>query len=364
MKVLAGGVLGAAGVAAVGGGGPFAIGHAWSREVAYDVGVFDAGGAVLRLSQWGGFWDDLMRRLLLDDFERDFNCVVATDTDFPWAADYRARPVDDPPFALSNWNLAEMFQLADAGDYFLPLDEVLDNVPNTRDCWPFALSNGVGVTWSFGRLCYAYRTAPEVPPPGDFRALWDAAYDGRRLVFDHTNDITKAFVMTCADVFGDGQRDWRTALEAIRALTPLRKVHFSHEAVPLLEDGRIDICLQADAEVFARINAGAAIAFLPWEPQRTILTQTMTVSRHLAPVERKLAFALLDRVLSAPFQEAFAAVFPLRPTNADARLPDSLARHGVENTFEATDSLWIPNWVWWSDASAEVVPRLREVLGT
>lgn len=45
-------------------GAPF-INHAWSQEVYYDGGTFDAGGAVLRVAEWGGIWEELVRKHVL-----------------------------------------------------------------------------------------------------------------------------------------------------------------------------------------------------------------------------------------------------------------------------------------------------------
>ncbi len=142
----------------------FNINHAWSADVTYDGGTFDAGGAVLNVAEWGGFWQDLVRKLMLDDFEKQFNCKVAWESAFPWFPKFVANPKDKPPFAIVNWNYPEMFKTAKAGDYFLPLEDVMANVPNTKNAWPFAIANKVGVTWAYARYCYAYRTDMAAAP--------------------------------------------------------------------------------------------------------------------------------------------------------------------------------------------------------
>ena len=53
----------------------FNINHAFSKEVVYDGSVFDAGGAVLRIGEWGGTWGDLAHKYLLNDFAKEFNCT-------------------------------------------------------------------------------------------------------------------------------------------------------------------------------------------------------------------------------------------------------------------------------------------------
>ena len=48
----------------------FNINHAWSQDVVFDGEPFDAGGAELKLGEWGGFWEEL-RGAFINDFEKD-----------------------------------------------------------------------------------------------------------------------------------------------------------------------------------------------------------------------------------------------------------------------------------------------------
>ncbi len=143
----------------------FSINHAFSQDVTYDGQVFDAGGATLRIAEWGGFWQETQRKLLLDKFEKDFNCRIEYDSSFPWFPKFVAGGPKNPAYAVTNWNLPEMFKTAGAGDYFLPQDELLANMPNAKGVWPFATANGLGVTWAFSRYCWVYRTDTGWPRP-------------------------------------------------------------------------------------------------------------------------------------------------------------------------------------------------------
>ena len=53
--------------------------HPATQDVFYDGGVFDAGGAVLNLGDWPGFWQDMQHQNLIDQFQKDFNCTVNYD---------------------------------------------------------------------------------------------------------------------------------------------------------------------------------------------------------------------------------------------------------------------------------------------
>jgi putative spermidine/putrescine transport system substrate-binding protein len=86
----------------------FSINHAWSTDVTYDGGTFDAGGATFNVGKWGGFWQDVIRKIMVDDFEKTFNCRVAWDSAWPWFPKFVANPKDKPPLAITNWNYPEM----------------------------------------------------------------------------------------------------------------------------------------------------------------------------------------------------------------------------------------------------------------
>ena len=79
----------------------FNINHAWSKDVMWDGQPFDAGGAVLRMAEWGGFWEESVRKYLLPSFEKDYNCKIAWDSSFPGSrnsppAARKTRPTRSP----------------------------------------------------------------------------------------------------------------------------------------------------------------------------------------------------------------------------------------------------------------------------
>ena len=136
---------GAACLAAVGSVTGFNINHAWSRDVSWDGQPFDAAGATIRINEWGGFWEQHMRKNLLDAFEKTYNCKVAYDSSFPWFPKYVASGPKDPAFHVGNWNLNEIVKLGRIGDFFLGVDEIRASVPNAADCWDFAFGSKLGV---------------------------------------------------------------------------------------------------------------------------------------------------------------------------------------------------------------------------
>ena len=339
----------------------FNINHAWSQDVSYDGGMFDAGGATFRLAEWGGFWEELIRELLLDDFERDFNCRIEFDSSWPWFPKYVAGGPQDPPYDGTNWNMPEMFKTAGAGDYFLSQEEITDNVPATADLWPFAYQTGIGITWAFGRYCYAYRTDLADPAPMTFEDFWQDQYAGRRGTYITSNTLFMAFFMMANHVFGGDQRAMEAGIDAMRRAMPMKISDFTGNMQTLLERGEVAIGVQVDGEVYMQMDRGVQVAPMMWEARKPILTQTQTISRYAEPMQKKLAFALLNRRLSPEFVTRFDEVFYLRPTNSKAMVPDNLASKGVANTADAIEGLWIPDWNWWLENEDEIVERVNEI---
>ena len=106
----------------------FFINHAWAQDVMYGGEVFDAEGATLNIGEWGGGWEEFVRKALTDQFEADFNCKINWDSSFPWFPKFVTQGAQDPVYDICNWNLPNLTQTKQAGDFFLTTEEVKANV--------------------------------------------------------------------------------------------------------------------------------------------------------------------------------------------------------------------------------------------
>jgi putative spermidine/putrescine transport system substrate-binding protein len=260
--------------------------------VTYSGETFDAGGATLPIGEWGGFWEENVRELLVNDFEREFNCKVQWDSSFPWFPKFVAAGPNNPPYAMVNWNLPEMTKTAQSGDYFLDQEEVIANVPNAAGLWPFARANGIGLTWAFGQYCYAYRSDLVDPSPMTFQSFWEERFANVRGTYITSNTLFMAFFMTSNAVFGRDQYDMEAGIQAMREAVPLKISDFTGNMQTLLERGEVEIAVQVDGEVYMQAARGIAVAPYIWQEYQPILTQTKTISRYSDPMQKRLAFAL------------------------------------------------------------------------
>ncbi|POF32163.1 type 2 periplasmic-binding domain-containing protein [Roseibium marinum] len=341
----------------------FNINHVWSQDVTYSGEVFDAGGAVLNISEWGGYWEETQNQLLLNKFQKDFNCQIRYDSTFPWFPKYVAAGPQDPPFAMTNWNMPEMFKTAGAGDYFMEVEEVKANVPNSADLWDFAMQTGVGVTWAFSRYCYVYRTDVEVAPKS-FKDFWLPEYAGKRGTYITSNTLQMMFFMASCNAFGSGETDFDAGYEAMRKAMPMKISDFTGNMATLVERGEVNIAVQSDAEALLQKEKGVPVDLYYWDEYKGILTQTKTISKYADPTSKKLAFALLNRTLDPGYQSAFADTFWMRPSNKKAVIPEKMAALGVANTADATSGLHIPDWSAYLVDEIDIVETTNEIFGS
>ena len=337
-----------------------------SPQVIYDGDVFDAGGATLRVGSWGGFWEEMERKYLLDQLEQDFNCTVEYDSAWPWFPKFVAGGVDNPPLDVTNWNLPELYQTAAAGaaqgGFFVPLEELQANVPNSADLWPFAYQFGHGLTYLFSQLGYGYRT-DQGDPPTDFKSFWEDRYADKRGTYITSNTLQMIFFIVASAVYGSGEQDIPAGIEAMRAAMPMKISDFTGNMQTLLERGEVNICVQHDGEVYSQMARGIPAGWMYWEEFKPILTQTKVVSKGSGEIQKRLAYAYINRACAPEFQEASAVDVFLRPANMNAVIPENLAELGVTNEASAMEGLWNPDWEWYLENRTEIDESVNEIFG-
>ena len=337
-----------------------------SPQVIYDGDVFDAGGATLRVGSWGGFWEEMERKYLLDQLEQDFNCTVEYDSAWPWFPKFVAGGVDNPPLDVTNWNLPELYQTAAAGaaqgGFFVPLEELQANVPNSADLWPFAYQFGHGLTYLFSQLGYGYRTDQGDPPTG-FKSFWEDRYADKRGTYITSNTLQMIFFIVASALYGSGEQDIPAGIEAMRAAMPMKISDFTGNMQTLLERGEVNICVQHDGEVYSQMARGIPAGWMYWEEFKPILTQTKVVSKGSGEIQKRLAYAYIDRACAPEFQEASAVDVFLRPANMNAVIPENLAELGVTNEASAMEGLWNPDWDWYLENRTEIDESVNEIFG-
>ena len=137
---------------------------------------------------------------------------------------------------------------------------------------------------------------------------------------------------------------------------------FTFNMLSLLERGEVEVAVHIEGEALSLKRKGAPVDVWEWD-SHPILTQTKTISRYSEPMQKKLAFALMNRTLEPSFLNAFGDEFLWRPTNSEASITAPLAEEGVENTASATEAFWVPDWDFFVENKLEITDRLNGIFG-
>ena len=267
----------------------FNINHAWSQDVVFDGEPFDAGGAELKLGEWGGFWEEFMREAFINDFEKRYNCKISYDGAWPWCPKFIASGDKNPAYDICNWNIPEMVKTARAGDFFMSPDEIASAIPNGSNVWDFAKDTGVGLTWAFGQYAYVYRSDLVDPPITDFKQFWDKKFDGMRGTYITSNTLQMVFFLASCQAFGKDAYDLEAGYQAMRDAMPAKISDFTGNMQTLVERGEVQIGVQWEGECYLQMDKGIPVDNFIWQHQKPLLTQTHTVSKYSDPVQKKLA---------------------------------------------------------------------------
>jgi putative spermidine/putrescine transport system substrate-binding protein len=332
----------------------FNINHSWSKDVLWDGKPFDAGGATLRIAEWGGFWEESVRKYLLPDFEKTYNCKISWDSSFPWFPKFAAGGPKNPFCGIANWNLKDLYQTARAGDYFMPLDEVLPNIPASVYLWDFAKVTGLGITWAYGRYVFGYRTDLIDAPIKKFEDFWRPSLAGKRGTYVTVNELQMTLFLTACSVFGKDQYDLKAGFAAMKTLVPIKLSDFTGNMTALLERGEVVACNQWDGEMWQEQDKGQKIGVYTWEEKKPLLTQSRTISKYAEPMEKKLAYAFMNTTLDPKVFGQFADLFYLRPTCKNIPVTPKMATKGITNTADSIKGFWIPDYQGYLDHADEV----------
>ena len=319
----------------------------------YEGEIFDAGGATLTLMEWGGPWEENSRKIILDEFEKEFNCKVVVDPGFPWYPKFAASSVDEPPADLVNANLIDSYKLWAEG-YLVDKEEVVANVPNAADCWEFATTRGYGIIRYWDKLGLAYRKDLVDPAPTRWMDMWDEKFAGKRgnFAIDH-GYAASLFMLACANWGQEEEYDIELGKAAYEALKPVKLADLSPLILEWLIAGEILVGNQQSGEPLRRELDGAPISWAECAEGSPSLEQDVCVAK--GSTQKKLAYALLNRMLDPQKQVEFTDWVGMRPANKKADMPAFLTEIGITNSPEEVAALWVPDWAWWWEHVDELV---------
>lgn len=330
-------------------------------EMVWDGDVFDAGGESVTIAHWGGEMQDIARRIIIDQFEEDFNCRVRYDADWPWFGKMSIAGPDDPPIDLYCGNLPESFNL-EARGFFTTQADLRANVPSVNDMWQEIAFYGPGVIWALHIMGIAYRTDRVSERPTKLADMWRPEFEGKRSIYVPINDLQAILFMSIAKAFGEDQYDMQAAFNKLAEGAPWIASPFTGETMNLMERGEVDIAWQTDGEALLQKQRGLPIDWVQAEEVAPFNQMHSAVSKGSSPVRKKLAYALLDRYTSAQAGTDWSKELFFHPVNLNSTLVETKKDLGYKGTTEDFANLFFPDWKWYIANQTQIVDTTNAIL--
>ena len=293
----------------------------------------------LVVTGYGGRWSEVMKRALVEPFEKKHNVKVeiVTGITTEWVAKLMAAGPDNPPFDVIVGNEPPLPLPRERG-FFDKRNEAL--APNIKTVYPKALVGDSAVVLFWSRIGLAYRTDLVKLKPQSWKDFWNEEFAGRRGTYTITNTLGINFLFMANKVYGRDFFDMDAGLAAVKRLQP-KIVDFTGTMEKLLEQKEVAIAVLHDGSAWDLAKRGLPIDWVAPSEGVPILDQVAQVTR--GSKQKDLAWKLIDAYLSPEVQLAFATELFFSPTNRTVKLPPDVAGKIISGPKDV-ERLFIFDW--------------------
>src|SRR5262249_49914997 len=277
-------------------------------------------------SGYGGDYGDVMKKLVIEPFEKQFNARIvydATGTSAQKLAKVRATR------DTYTWDVTVLtgYDLLAGGREGLlePVDAA--KVPNLTRLWDFAQKEGQG--WgpitSVGPLILLYNRERVKPAPDSWAVLWDPKYKGKVAV-SHVSEGKGLFLLLLAAYMSGGdEKRIDPGFARVRELVPNvgAWLTLSPQYVPYLQ--REDVWLTPYWNGRAQLMIDRGLPGGRVTPKEGTLATTTALGVPKSSPNKSLAFEFVNFSLDAAQQEASARKIYSGPPNREVKVPAELA---------------------------------------
>jgi len=275
----------------------------------------------LVVTGYGGRWSEVMKRVLVEPFEKKHNVKIeiVTGITTEWVAKLLAAGPANPPFDVIVGNEPPLPLPRERG-FFDARNDVL--APNVKSLYPKALVADTGVVLFWSRIGLAYRTDLVKQKPQSWKDFWNEEFTGRRGSYTISNTLGINFLFMADKVWGRDFFDVDAGLAAVKRLQP-KFVDFTGTMEKLLEQKEVAIAVLHDGSAWDLAKRGLPIDWVAPTEGVPILDQVAHVTR--GSKQKELAWKLVDAYLSPEVQLAFATELYFSPTSRNVKLPPDVA---------------------------------------
>ena len=296
-----------------------------SQPASEAAATVDGTGRTLVVGIWGSTQEEIVRELLIPEFEAATGATVELITGGSsdrYALIYAEE--DAPSMDVVYLNQAQTEQ-ASADGVIQPANPA--GVPEYANLYEKAKASG-GYGVAFMSVGLMYSTDEFAEAPTSWEVCWDEQYKGRVAPFVFPGTQGTAFLVMAAKINGGDENNIDPGFEAIAALKPLPAVLSGIDETNLaFEQGDVVLAPQIDGYVYAYQDEGGSVGF-------TIPEEGGVLSMNCAAIPTNSANADLAEVwinlhLSQDVQQAYAERLFYGPTNSTIQLSGDVAERVV-----------------------------------
>jgi putative spermidine/putrescine transport system substrate-binding protein len=295
----------------------------------------------LVVTGYGARWEEVMKRVLVEPFEKKHGVKVeiVTGITTEWVAKLLAAGPDNPPYDVVFGNEPPLPIPRERG-FFEKRNETL--APNIKNVYPKALIGDTSVAMFWGRIGLAYRTDSGIKKPTSWKDFWDEAYTGKRATYVIGNTLGINFLFMTAKLFGKDYFDIDAGVAAIKRAQP-KLVDFTGTMQKQLEQKEVVLAVLHDADVYDMQKRGIPVDWVAPSEGQPILDQIVQVAR--GSKNKELAWKFIDAYLSPEVQLAFATELFWSPTNKTVKVPADVAKKIISGPADV-DKLVLFDWAY------------------
>jgi putative spermidine/putrescine transport system substrate-binding protein len=299
----------------------------------------DAQSTTLVVTGYGGRWSEVMKRVLVEPFEKKHGVKVeiVTGITTEWVAKLLAAGPDNPPYDVVFGN-EPAFPIPRERGFFEKRNETL--APNIKNLYPKALIGDTSLAMFWGRIGLAYRTDIGLKKPTSWKDFWDEAYAGKRATYVIANTLGINFLFITSKLYGKDYFDIDAGVAAIKRAQP-KLVDFTGTVQKQLEQKEVVLAVLHDADTYDLQKRGIPVDWVAPNEGQPILDQIVQVTR--GSKHKELAWKLIDAYISPEVQLAFATELFWSPTNRTVKVPADVAKKIVSGPAEV-DKLVLFDW--------------------
>src|SRR6266446_10391955 len=236
----------------------------------------DAQSKTLVVTGYGGRWSEVMKKALVEPFEKKHNgkVEVVTGISTEWVAKLMASGPDNPPFDVLFGN-EPAFPIPRERGFFDKRNEAL--APNIKNLYPKALIGDTSLAMFWGRIGLAYRTDSGVKKPTSWKDFWDEAYAGKRSTYVIGNTLGINFLFVISKIFGKDYFDIDAGVAAIKKAQP-KLVDFSGTMEKQLEQKEAVLAVMHNTGTNDLKNRGIPVDWVAPVEGTPILDQVVQVT--------------------------------------------------------------------------------------